>query len=71
MPTRGPKPYFNETVAARFMGMTIEELRSLIRRQIVLSEEEMQNCPKATFSPADLVVLTLLAGKTYSPTNPH
>ena len=63
MPGKTTKSYYSESEAARSMGISIDELRTLIRRHIVDSEEDMSNCPKATFYPADLVVLKLLSSK--------
>ncbi|MGH9675176.1 MAG: hypothetical protein ACRD44_18550 [Bryobacteraceae bacterium] len=63
------KSYYTEAEAARSMGVTIDELRGLIRRHIVDSEDDLSNCPKATYYPADLVVLKLLFTKTLAATN--
>ncbi len=63
MPGKINKSYYSESEAARAMGLSIDELRALVRRHIVDSEEDMSNCPKATFYPADLVVLRLLSAK--------
>ena len=69
MPGKTGKYYYSEAEAARWMGISIEGLRSLIRRHIVDSEEDLLNCPKATFYPADLVLLRLLSRKTQAATN--
>jgi len=69
MPVKTGKSYYTEAEAARSMGVTIDELRSLIRRHIVETEDDLSNCPKATYYPADLVVLKLLSTKTFSATS--
>jgi hypothetical protein len=72
MPGKNTRSYYSESEAARSMGLSVEELRALIRRHIVDSEEDMSNCPKATFYPADLIVLRLLSSKTAAAaTNSH
>lgn len=61
-----PKPNFNKTQfteaeAAEQLGVTVEELRTLIRRHIVTDEGDASNVPMTSFQPSDLLVLRLLA----------
>jgi hypothetical protein len=63
------KAYYSEAEAASTMGISIEELRSLIRRHIVDTEDDLSNCPRATYFPADLVLLKLLSRKAQAATS--
>ena len=61
-----PKPVFNKTQyseaeAAQQLGISIEELRTLIRRHIVVEDSDANNVPMTSFQPSDLLVLRLLA----------
>jgi len=71
MPVRSPKAYYSESEAARTLGISIEEFRGLIRRHIVETEEDLHNCPKTTFCPADLLLLKLLSGRPTVAIAPH
>ena len=55
------KAHYTESEAAHELGVSIEELRGLIRRHIVDRDEDVSNVPQALFQPSDLVVLRLLA----------
>jgi len=68
VPGKTGKSSYREAEAARLIGVTIDELRSLIRRHIVESEDDLANCHKATYYPADLVVLKLLSATTMAAT---
>jgi hypothetical protein len=54
------KGYYSETEAAAALGVSVEELRSLIRDRIVQREEELVNVPSAYFQPSDILMLRLL-----------
>jgi hypothetical protein len=61
-----PKPVVNkaqytEAEAAQQLGISVEELRTLIRRHIVVEDSDATNVPMTTFQPSDLLVLRLLA----------
>ena len=70
MPSRNGKGYYSEVEAARTLGVSVEELRTLIKLHIVESEEDLTNVPMATFQPSDLLLLKLLSGKSVAPTDP-
>ncbi len=58
---RPAKGYYNEAEAALALGLSLEELRALVRKHILQSEEDMVNLPVTSFQPADLLLLRLLA----------
>jgi hypothetical protein len=60
-----PKPLINkaqysEAEVSQQLGITVEELRTLIRRHIVVDDTDANNVPMTTFQPSDLLVLRLL-----------
>jgi hypothetical protein len=62
------KPQLNESEAAQQLGVTVEELRTIIRRHIVTDDVDPNNVPMTTFQPSDLVLLRLLAKNSFSST---
>ena len=52
----------SETEVAEELGVTIDQLRSLIKAHIVDAEEDLSKVPVATFQPSDLLLLKLLSG---------
>jgi len=66
--TRPTKSQFSETEAAEELGISVDQLRSMIRRHVVEQEEDANNIPVTTFQPSDLLILRLLAGM---PTDPR
>ena len=56
------KTNYSEAEAARVLGISVEQLRSLIRNHILEHEEDVPNIPRASFHPSDLLLLRLLAG---------
>lgn len=63
---RPPKGYFNETDAARELGLTLDEFRSLVRTHLLDDDEDLANLSRIYFQPSDLVVLRLLAARRHS-----
>jgi len=59
--TRPPKGYYNETEAARALGVTLDEFRALVRDHLLEDDEQMANLPRMYFQASDLVVLRMLA----------
>ncbi|MBM3760499.1 MAG: hypothetical protein FJW36_09665 [Acidobacteria bacterium] len=55
------KAQYTEAEAAQQLGIPVEDLRTLIRRHIVVEESDATNAPMTTFQPSDLLVLRLLA----------
>jgi len=54
------KAQYSEAEVAQQLGVTVEDLRTLIRRHIVIEETEATNVPMTTFESSDLLVLRLL-----------
>jgi len=62
------KTQYSELEAAEELGVSLEELRTLIRSHIVESDEDLNNVPMASFHPSDLLVLKLLLSSKRTPT---
>jgi len=45
------------------LGVSTEQLRTMIRSHVVDRDEDLTNVPATTFQPSDLLILRLLAGK--------
>ncbi|HEY3743758.1 MAG TPA: hypothetical protein VGL53_28130 [Bryobacteraceae bacterium] len=65
--TKPHKSHFSESEAAAEIGVSIDELRSLIKSFVVDREEDLNNVPSATFQPSDLVLLRILAKQRPAP----
>ena len=57
------KSHYSESEAAEELGISIEQLRTMIRSHVIDRDEDLTNVPSTTFQPSDLLVLRLLAGK--------
>jgi len=55
---------YTEVEAAQELGVTVEQLRTLIRSHIAQSEEDLNHLSVASFHASDLLVLKILAGQT-------
>ncbi len=64
------KTHYSETEAAHELGVSVEQLRSLVRHHIVDTEDEAGNIALATYQPSDLLLIRLLAGLKTQPTDP-
>ena len=60
--TRPGKTQFTEVEAAEELGISVMQLRQLIRSHVVETEEDLRNVPIAQFQLSDLLLLRLLAG---------
>jgi hypothetical protein len=60
--SRTGKSQYSETEAAEELGISIEQLRRMIRSHVVDRDEDLNNVPVTTFQPSDLLILRLLAG---------
>ena len=56
------KTEFSEAEAAQELGVTVEQLRLLIRSHIATSDEDLVHIATATFHASDILTLKLLAG---------
>jgi hypothetical protein len=61
--TKVNQTHYSEVEAARELGVTVDQLRSLIRSHIAQSDEDLNHIAVATFHPSDLLVLKILAGR--------
>jgi hypothetical protein len=61
--SRPGKTQFTEVEAAEELGISVLQLRQLIRSHVVESEEDLRNVPIAQFQLSDLLLLRLLAGR--------
>ena len=62
-PTVKPgKTQYSEHEAAAELGVSVEQLRTMIRSHIAESDEDLNHIAVASFHPSDLLVLKLLAG---------
>ena len=66
--TRPGRSQYTEVEAAEELGVSVEQLRTMIRSHVVDREEDANNIPVHTFQPSDLLILRLLAGMPTSPT---
>ena len=62
------KAQYSEHEAAEELGVSVDQLRSLIRNHIVETDEDLTNVAVANFHPSDLLVLKILSGLKPSPT---
>ena len=60
--TRTGKSQYSVTEAAEELGVSIDQLRTMIRSHVVDREEDLNNVAATSFQPSDLLVLRLLAG---------
>jgi hypothetical protein len=59
---RTAKSQYSEAEAAEELGISIAQLRTMIRSHVVDRDEDLSNVPVTTFQPSDLLILRLLAG---------
>jgi len=62
------KTQYTEQEVAEELGVSLEELRTLIRSHIVETDEDLNNVGIASFHPSDLLVLKLLLSARANPT---
>lgn len=58
--TKPNKSQYSETEAAAEIGVSVDELRMLVKSRIVDKEEDLNNVPQAIYQPSDLVMLRFL-----------
>ncbi len=61
------KGQYSEREAAEELGVSVEQLRTLIRSHIVETDEDLNNVSVASFHPSDLLVLKLLSRQPLPP----
>jgi len=67
LPSKQTKTQYSEAEAAQELGVTVEQLRVLIRNHIAQSDEDLNHIAVASFHPSDLLVLKILAGQSAVP----
>ena len=68
--TKPGKSHYSEAEAAAALGVSIDQLRSLVRSHLVEAEEDLNNLSIAGFQPSDLLLIRLLSGRGLAPTTP-
>ena len=58
--TKAPRIQYSENEAARILGLSVDELRALVRDHIL---NDPDSDALDTYEPTDLVLLRVLAGK--------
>jgi hypothetical protein len=61
--SRPGKSQYSEAEAAEELGVTVAQLRTMIRSHVVEHDEDLNNVPATSFQPSDLLILRLLTGK--------
>lgn len=54
------KSHYTEIEAAEELGISVFQLRALVRERIARSEEDVRSLPMAYFQPADVLLLKLV-----------
>ena len=60
--SRPGKGQYSEAEAAEELGISVAQLRTMIRSHVVDRDEDLNNIPVTTFQPSDLLILRLLTG---------
>jgi hypothetical protein len=60
--SRPGKGQYSEAEAAEELGISVAQLRTMIRSHVVDRDEDLNNVPVTTFQPSDLLILRLLTG---------
>jgi hypothetical protein len=70
--TKSNQTQYSEVEAAQELGVTVDQLRTLIRSHIAQTDEDLNHIAVASFHPSDLLVLKILAGQkgTLAPADP-
>jgi hypothetical protein len=61
--TKSNQTQYSEVEAAQELGVTVEQLRRLIRSHIAQTDEDLNHIAVASFHASDLLVLKILAGQ--------
>ncbi|HLH43939.1 MAG TPA: hypothetical protein VKV74_13195 [Bryobacteraceae bacterium] len=57
------EPEYTEMEAARKLGISVNQLRALVRRHILQSDDDAERLPTMVFQRSDLVILRLLLAR--------
>lgn len=58
-----PRGYYSAAEAARLLGISIDELRSMVSEHIGAGPEDLKNLGTAEFQLSDVVLLRHLSGR--------
>jgi hypothetical protein len=61
--TKANQTQYSEGEAAQELGVTVDQLRTLIRSHIAQTDEDLNHIAVASFHPSDLLVLKILTGQ--------
>ena len=61
--TKANQTQYSEVEAAQELGVTVDQLRVLIRSHIAQTDEDLTHIAVASFHASDLLVLKILAGQ--------
>ena len=64
------KSHYSEVEAADALGVSVDQLRDLIKNYVVIAEEDLSNVPNAAFQPSDILLLRILSGLQANGANP-
>ena len=64
---RAGKSQYSETEAAEELGISVLQLRTMIRSHVVDRDEDLTNVAATTFQPSDLLILRLMTGQPMNP----
>lgn len=64
------KVQYSEIEAAEMLGVTVEQLRSLVQSHIVKDDSDAPAAAVSTFQSSDLLVLRILSRKQFSADGP-
>jgi hypothetical protein len=67
--TKTGKSQYSEAEAAEELGVSVSQLRTMIRSHVVDQDEDLNNVPVTTFQPSDLLILRMLTGMPPSTSN--
>lgn len=64
MASKLPKAFYSEVEAARSLGVSAQEFRTLLRQHLGASEAETDNSPQTTYHASDVLLLKMfVAGR--------
>ena len=59
--SRTGKSHYSEVEVAEELGITVIQLRTMIRSHVVDRDEDLSNVPQTSFQASDLVILRMLS----------
>jgi hypothetical protein len=68
--TKSVKTQFTEAEAAEELGLSVDNLRALVKNHVASNEEELTNLPAAIFQRSDLLLLKFIVKQQAPSTDP-